>query len=151
MNGKTVSSRTSGVAMPRTCLVCSNPNRTEIDAALLSGTSYRGIAKRFHAPPASVFRHKRDHISSALIKAKDAADALSADRLIEYLQSLRQETLDVLASAKQSRDSQMMLKAIARAEAQLRLAAELFGELDQIRGANVGVTVILSKEEQGWL
>jgi hypothetical protein len=45
----------------------------------------------------------------------------------------------------------MMLKAIARAEAQLRLAAELFGQLDQMRGAGVGVTIVLSAEDQGWL
>src|SRR5258705_451798 len=106
--------------MPRTCLVCSNPNRTEIDAALLSGTSYRSIARHYTVPPDSVFRHKRDHISSALVKAKDAADVLSADRLVEHLEWLHQETLDVFAAAKQSRDLQMMLKAIARSEAQLR-------------------------------
>ena len=85
------------------------------------------------------------------MKAKEAAEILAADRLIEYLQSLRQETLDVLATAKQSRDSQMMLKAIARAEAQLRLAAELFGQLDQMRGAAVGVTIVLGESEQRWL
>lgn len=35
----------------------------------------------------------------------------------------------MLAAAKKSRDSQIMLKAIARAEAQLRLAAEMLGKL----------------------
>jgi hypothetical protein len=137
--------------MPRTCLVCHSPKRNEIDAALLSGTSYRSIARHFNAPPDSVFRHKRDHLSPALVRAKDAAEILDADRLIEHLQSLRQETLDVLAAAKQSRDSQMMLKAIARAEAQLRLAAELLGQLDQMRGMGVGVTIVLSESEQRWL
>ena len=37
--------------------------------------------------------------------------------------------LEILADAKKSGDSQMMLKAIARAEAQLRLAAEMLGQL----------------------
>ena len=45
----------------------------------------------------------------------------------------------------------MMLKAIARAEAQLQLAAELFGQLDQMRNTAVGVTIVLNAEEQGWL
>jgi hypothetical protein len=137
--------------MPRTCLVCCSPKRPEIDAALLSGTSYRSIAQHFHAPPASVFRHKQDHLPVQLMKAKNVAEILDADRLVEHLQALRIETLEVLAAAKQSRDSQMMLKAIARAEAQLRLAAELFGQLDQMRGIGVGVTIVLSQEEQGWL
>ena len=136
--------------MPRTCLVCCSPQRLEIDAALLSGTSYRSIAKRFTTPPSSVFRHKQDHLSTALVKAKDAAEVLSADRLIEHLQSLREETLDVLEVAKQSQDSPMRLRAIARAEAQLRLAAELLGELDQMRNS-AGVTIVISESEQRWL
>jgi len=136
--------------MPRTCLVCSSPRRPEIDAALLSGTSYRSIARQFNTPPDSVFRHKRDHLSAQLVKAKDAVEILNADRLVEHLQALRIETLEVLAAAKQSRDSHMMLKAIARAEAQLRLAAELFGQLDQMRNTAVGVTIVLNEEEQGW-
>ena len=71
--------------MPRTCLVCSSPRRPEIDAALLSGTSYRSIAQHFHAPPASVFRHKQDHLPALLVKAKDAVEILNADRLVEHL------------------------------------------------------------------
>ena len=78
-------------------------------------------------------------------------EILNADRLVEHLQALRIETLEVLAAAKQSRDPHMMLKAIARAEAQLRLAAELFGQLDQMRNTAVGVTIVLNEEEQGWL
>jgi hypothetical protein len=136
--------------MPRTCTVCASTRRSEIDVALLSGAPFRNIAQRFHLGAYCVYRHKREHLPKLLVKAKDAAEILDADRLMEHLQSLRQETLGVLAAAKQSRDLQMMLKAIGRAEGQLRLAAELFGQLDQIH-ANAGVTVVFSKEEQGWL
>jgi hypothetical protein len=137
--------------VPRTCTVCSSTRRLEIDAALLSGAAFRHIAQRFRLGAWCVYRHKRQHLAVHLVKAKDAAEILDADRLIEHLQSLRAETLGVLAAAKRSRDPQTMLKAIARAEAQLRLAAELLGELDQMRGAAVGVTIVLGKEDQAWL
>jgi len=100
---------------------------------------------------ASLQRHQQEHLPAQLVRAKDAAEILDADRLIGHLQSLRTETLAVLAAAKRSRDSQMALKAIARAEAQLRLAAELLGELDQMRGAAAAVTIVFSREDQAWL
>jgi len=62
------------------------------------------------------------------VKAKDAAEVLDADRLIERRQALRKETLDVLAEVEQSRDSQMMLRA------QLRLRAEMLGQCLGQRG-----------------
>jgi hypothetical protein len=139
------------VAMPRTCTVCSNRRRPEIDAALLSGAAFRNIAQRFRLGAWCVYRHKRQHLAVHLVKAKDAAEILDADRLITHLQSLRKETLGVLAAAKRSRDSQMALKAIARAEAQLRLAAELLGELGQLQGAAAAVTIVFNKEDQAWL
>ena len=75
--------------MPRTCTVCNSPKRPEIDVALLSGGSYRSIARRYNAPPDSVFRHKRDHLPAQSVKAKNAAEVLTTDRL----KALRSETL----------------------------------------------------------
>ena len=115
--------------MPRTCTVCNHPKASEINEALLGGEAYRSIARRFGASESAMYRHQQEHLPAHLVKAKAAAEVLDADRLVEHLESLRQETLDVLAAAKKSRDSQIMLKAIARAEAQLRLAAEMLGKL----------------------
>jgi hypothetical protein len=74
-------------------------------------------------------RHKTEHLPVHLVKAKKAAEVLDADSLIEHLQALRVETLDVLAAAKEAKDSKIMLAAVARAEAQLRLASEMLGAL----------------------
>jgi hypothetical protein len=55
------------------------------------------------------------------------------------------ETLDILAGAKKSGDSRTTLLAIQRAEAQLRLAGELVGQLGQLRAkVDVNVRVIRS-------
>ena len=113
----------------RTCTVCNHPKASEINEALLGGEAYRSIAKRFSASASAVYRHQQDHLPAHLVKAKAAAEVLDADRLIRHLESLREETLGVLAEAKKSGEWGMMLKAVARAEMQLRLAAELLGQL----------------------
>lgn len=115
--------------MPRTCTVCNHPKRSEIDEALLCSDSLRNIAERFGTSITALHRHKAEHLPAHLVKAKAATEVLDADRLVQHLELLRQETLDVLAAAKKSKEWGTMLKAVARAEMQLRLAAELLGAL----------------------
>ena len=115
--------------MPRVCTVCGHPKRNEIDEALLRSDSLRNIAERFGTSATALHRHKAEHLPVHLVKAKKAAEVLDADSLIEHLQVLRVETLDVLAAAKEAKDNKTLLAAVARAEAQLRLASEMLGAL----------------------
>jgi hypothetical protein len=71
-----------------------------------------------------------------------------ADSLIEHLQALRVETLDVLAAAKEAKDSKTMLAAVARAEAQLRLAAEMLGALQTKLHVQVRVRSFMELTEE---
>ena len=125
--------------MPRVCTICGHPERSDINEALLRSDSLRNIAERFGTSVTALHRHKTEHLPVHLVKATAAAEILDADRLIEHLESLRRETLDILAAAKISGDSQMMLKAIARAESQLRLGAEMLGQLRTKVDLNVRV------------
>ncbi len=55
--------------MPRTCTVCSHPEREAIDRAVVAGeSSFRNIAERFSVSVAALHRHKDSHISEALAK-----------------------------------------------------------------------------------
>jgi hypothetical protein len=125
--------------MPRKCVICDHSNVSEINQALVGGGAYRSIAKRFSTSPSAVYRHQQDHLPSTMVKAKAAAEILDADSLVAHLQSLREETLEVLAESKQSGDLATMLKAIARAENQLRLGAEMLGQLRSKLDLNVRV------------
>ena len=126
--------------MPRVCTVCTHLERENIDAALLSGESYRHIAARFDTSTSSLQRHK-DHIPQHLAKATDAAEVVQADGLLDRLQSLNTETMQILREARSSRhpDNELALKAISRAEKQLELQARLLGELNE--GTTVNVLV----------
>lgn len=61
--------------MPRTCTICTNPARAQIDKALVAGElSFRNIAERFAVSAASLHRHKAEHLPRRLEAAKAAAD-----------------------------------------------------------------------------
>ena len=52
-----------------TCRVCGHPHRHLIELALVHKLPVRVIAKRFDIPKTTVFRHRRLHMSAALVAA----------------------------------------------------------------------------------
>lgn len=70
--------------MPRSCTVCTHPDREEIDRELVGGeASFRNIAERFSVSVAALHRHKADHVPEALRRARasqeqdDAIDVMA--------------------------------------------------------------------------
>ena len=86
--------------MPRTCTVCSNPQHQAIDQALVAGTPYKAVAKRFAASPPSVYRHQQGPLLTTMLKAREAQEVAHAYGLIAQLQSLQQKALEILTRAK---------------------------------------------------
>jgi len=117
--------------MPQVCTICRHASRDEIDQALIAGESFRNIAKRYGTSATALFRHRSRDLPTALVKAKDASETVRADTLLERLKALNTETLTILREARATgtRDNELALKAIARAERQLELEARLLGEL----------------------
>lgn len=52
--------------MPRTCTICTHPDRHELEKAIVDGLSNRGIAKQFSVGADAVLRHRRDHFPQAV-------------------------------------------------------------------------------------
>jgi hypothetical protein len=50
--------------MPRTCSVCRNAQRHEIEADLQAGLSYRAIARRYSISKDAISRHRASHVSA---------------------------------------------------------------------------------------
>lgn len=123
--------------MPRTCTICTHPQRDAIDLALLAGESYRHIAARFDTSTASLQRHK-DHLPGQLAKAHEAAEVVKADTLLDRLKELNAETRAILKETREGGNHDLALKAIARVEKQLELEAKLLGEL-QPEGMTINV------------
>ncbi len=116
--------------MPRTCTVCSHPERPAIDKALVSGEPYRGIAKRYEASEAAMFRH-REHLPATMVKAQAAGQVAQADDLLEQLQALRNKAMALLLKAEAAGDYRTALAGIREARACIETLLEVEGELDR--------------------
>ena len=118
--------------MGRLCVVCHHPQRREIDRNLLEGSArYRRLVEQHDVSLAGLARHASAHLPARMVKAKDARDVANGDDLLERLQSLTDDTLEILAAAKAAGPSGWgaALGAIKRAEAQIELFAKLVGQL----------------------
>jgi len=89
--------------MPRTCTTCTNAHRDEIDRLLLAGTPLRNIAKQFSVSSANLFRHNK-HLSKVLSNARQEAEILRADSLMEQLNHLWAEAARLMQKAEQKKD-----------------------------------------------
>ncbi len=126
--------------MPRTCTVCTHPQRDEIDAALVAGVALRNIAKRFDTSPTAVFRHKGEHLPAKLVMAQEAAEVAEADDLLGQVRDLQRRAHNILDKAEEAGELRVALSAIREARGNLELLAKLLGELDDRPQINVLVS-----------
>ncbi len=129
--------------MPRTCTICRHPERQEIEIALLKGEAYRTIADRTGTRKTSLLRHRREHLPAKLARAAEGKDTMEGHELLDRLDALVRETQAILHEARGSKDNELALKAIARAEGQIELQARLLG---QLRDTRLSVHVAFSPE-----
>jgi len=115
--------------MPRPCAICSSPHQQAIDQALVSGTPYRAVAKRFDASAPSMYRHQQAHLPVTLLKARDAHQIAHADNLLAQLQSLQQKALEILAMAEDKGDLRSALGALRELRGTVELTAKLTGQM----------------------
>ena len=60
--------------MPRTCSICTHPERHAIDKALVAGEAFRNIAQRFGTSTGALHRHKAEHLPRLLARARRDED-----------------------------------------------------------------------------
>jgi len=137
--------------MPRSCTICTHPERAAIDSLIVAGTSLREITGRFPLSKSAVDRHKAEHLPAALTKAQAAAEVAHADTLLDQVKAARNrlETLQRVAEGVVNRamatdDLKIALDAIRTAatvsresRGYLDLLGELQGELDRRAQVNV--------------
>ncbi len=140
--------------MPRSCSICTNPNRAQIDQALVAGSpSNRAIARQYRVTHDALDRHKANHLTKALTAAASRR-AEEGDSLVERIhrahersESLYSAAEGILRMALESADSKTALKSISAAVAVLgeaRQWAELHGTLsgELSRGQDSGPVTI---------
>ena len=145
--------------VPRACTICTHAERDGIERSLLAQQqSLRNLAQRYETSPTALWRHKRDHLPAAVVKANEAEEVLRADGLLEEVRSLCKRTLglfgeaeSILKEAREAKDLRTALAAIhtaARTGGEVRENLKLLGRLtNQLEGEKPQV-VVLTLEQQ---
>lgn len=125
--------------MPRVCTICTHEKRSDIEAALVGGGTFRNTAKRFSVSPTALFRHGRDHLPRRLVEAQKQDDLGQAIDVVRQLRAINAACLEVLQKSRQSGKDSLSLRAVDRIHRQIELQARLLGELQE--GPTVNVLV----------
>ena len=123
--------------MPQQCRICTHPERTAIDQAIVGADPKRRIAAQYSVKEQSVRRHAEAHLPARLVEAASAAEGVQAEDLLQQVESLKDRALGILATAEDTGDLRTALSAIRETRAILDLLARLLGEIDNRPQVNV--------------
>jgi hypothetical protein len=123
--------------MPRTCTICTHPQRAAIEAACIASTPYRDIARQFRVSKDAVARHGAEHLPAAISHAQEAREAAQALDVVRQLKAINAATVAILAETRRTREHDIALRAIDRIQRQLELQAKLLGDLDERPQINI--------------
>jgi len=123
------------------CIVCSHPDRLEIDKALLAGSkTYREIEAEYKISRSAISRHvQKGHISAQVAKAHEAKQVSEACSLLEQVQDLQSTANRILKDAESKKDLRGACVAIREVRSILELLAKMTGEL---QGEGVTVNIV---------
>lgn len=116
--------------MAARCTVCRSKHRAEVDSALVTGTSLRDIARRFHLTKDSIQRHGSKCVKAELAKRVEARELALADRLLNEMEQLHRVTRLITARAIKTKDLRTGLRGIGEARRNLALVARMVGRLE---------------------
>jgi hypothetical protein len=125
--------------MPRVCTICTHQQRSDIEAALVGGGTFRNIAKRFSVSATALFRHRKEHLPGQLVEAQKQEDLGKALDVVRQLKAINAACLEVLQSSRKAGKDALSLRAVDRIHRQIELQARLLGELQE--GPTVNVLV----------
>ena len=117
--------------MPRTCTVCTHPDRPALDQMLVNRQPFRHIAAQAGLSTSALVRHHDDHLPALLAQAKRAAETAQADDLLLQVKALRGKALELLRKAESEGDYRTALQGVREARACVELLLEVEGELDR--------------------
>lgn len=114
--------------MPKSCSICTHPDRMEIEAKLVAGTSLRDIAGQFAVSRNAVHRHKQNCLTSA-IQAVQAEQKSIQDRsawnALSTMQWLHEQARLIYVEVRADKDHRTSLQTLAEIRQQTKLFSEL--------------------------
>jgi hypothetical protein len=126
--------------VPRSCTVCTHPDRAKIDEALVGGVAFPALVAEYRVSKDSLSRHKANHLPAKLVMAQAAEEVAQADTLLGQVRDLQSRALTILGKAEEAGDLRTALSAIREARGNLELLAKLLGELDERPVVNLNLS-----------
>lgn len=126
--------------MPRTCTVCSHPERKAIDRQLVEGVAFPALVAEYRVSKDALSRHKANHLPAKLVLAEKAEEVAQADDLLDQVRDLQGRALAILDKAEATGELRTALSAIREARGNLELLAKLLGELFDAPQINLTVS-----------
>jgi predicted RNase H-like nuclease (RuvC/YqgF family) len=129
----------------RTCSTCRRTDRERIDAAIVTGTPLRAIARQFETSKDAVHRHS-DHVVARVATAHEARETASATTLLAKAAELESKARHLLEKSEQRGQLGTSVAALRELRQIVELLARISGELES------GVTVnLFASAEYGML
>lgn len=117
--------------MPRACTVCSSEHHPAIDGALVAGRSQADIAAEFKIGEAAIQRHRKSHLSPALVAIQQRREQRQAVKLVDRLDAVVGKVEALIDTAETDGKPAQMLAAAREFRSGIELIARLTGELDE--------------------
>jgi transposase-like protein len=111
----------------RSCAVCIHEKRDLIDEAIVSGQSYRDIARQYDISKDTVYRHAQNHVPEVLRKAHAIKEAGRADALLDRVEALIAEAEGLLTYGKDEKQAKAWASGISELRKCLELLARVSG------------------------
>src|SRR5687767_7513029 len=102
--------------MPRTCTVCTHPEKAAIDKALAAGASPSELSVRYSPVERRAFmRHlSSGHVAKELVKAQEHEDVRQALDIVQQLKAINGASLNILKEARAIGANGLALQAVDR-------------------------------------
>jgi hypothetical protein len=123
-------------------MICGNPKRACIVAALFAGGSLRDVERQFGLSRSAVHRHQ-EHVPKALTKAKQAREVAQAETLVGRIETLIGDCRAIAQKEQKAREWHAAVSALREVRGCAELLGELPGELKKQDSVNVSVEMPL--------
>src|SRR5438105_2142582 len=128
--------------MPRTCTVCTHPDREAIDREIVERVPSRTIASRYQLDRSAILRHKDAHVSASLVRVVERRDARAAETLADRVESLYVRASAILDRAE---SDHVALGAIRELRGVIELLGKITGEISSAPTTNV-ISIVGSED-----
>ena len=116
--------------MPRPCKTCTHKDHEKIDFEILEGRPPTEIAERHGLSYTTVKRHRDNgHISRDLVRASKIRKIVYSDSLLEKLLHVQLEVMQILDSARESKDDKTALNAARTINNLMLTQGKVVGEI----------------------